>query len=246
MLVEPVAREEKSANGDDADVDPTTRTNGTTKLYEADIGTKGAPALVKSSQQSYIAAHPSSPLSIFIDSVHLLTSLRGFGYAFGPSSHHRHPRKHPSHFLRSALLSLAISHLISTTCLALIIHRHSAVPTLLSHLPLPLSTIQPTANVISYIAVGVSLHAQMEIGFALASIAFVVGTAFLRALLPPQFRPAPFDSREFPPLFDTPFKPKSVTKFWSAQWHALFRCALSPRTRKRTNAGLTLFAGSLS
>lgn len=231
MLVEPVVREEKSASGKpngSAGVDSTTRTNGTTKLYEPDIGTRGAPALVKSSQKSYAASHPSSPLTIFLNSFHLLTSLRGFGYAFGPPSHHRHPRKHSLHFLRSALASLAISHLISITCLALIIHRHSAVPSLLSHLSLPLRALQPTANVLSYLAVGVSLHAQMETGFAMASIAFVVGTAILRALLPPAFRPAPFDSREFPPLFDTPYKPKSVTKFWSAQWHALFRFVSSP------------------
>ncbi|KAM0748048.1 hypothetical protein T439DRAFT_328032 [Meredithblackwellia eburnea MCA 4105] len=201
--------------------------DGTRKLAEDDVGEHGDAAVVKA-VSSHTAAVKDSPLQVFLSSLHLLTAMRGIGYAFGPPSHSLGPTppRAPLAFFRSAMLDLIKAHIISTLSLIIIINRQTTLPHLLhnSLLPfLPVESLQPLANTVAYFFVGISLWAQMVIGHAGASLAFFVSTSLLRTILPNSLRPPPFDSREWPPLFNSPAVPRSITVFWSSQWHALFR-----------------------
>lgn len=209
-----------------------TRSDGTLKLVEADVGTTGTPAIAKVIRRSLPSATKASPFSIIVSSIHLITSLRGIGYAFGPPPHTiaPSPPRDTRRFLLSMFKTLVQAHLVSTTALIAIVHRNDHLPTLVSAFLylfpiIPASSLKPIAqtiaSLVAYTSVGISLHAQMVIGFSGISLVLCVAHSFLALpfidILPP------FDSRQYPPLFHNPFAPTSVTKFWSNNWHALFR-----------------------
>lgn len=182
---------------------------------EPDIGTSGKPAFVKRLHTRFNASH-SSPLSIALDGLHLLTSMRGIGYSFGPpiASLAPTPPKGRWQFARRTAWRFVRSHVISTCCLLILMERHRRVPALLSLVSgLDMKQTQAVADVMSYIAVGVSLHAQMLVGFEGAKLVFL-GMDYLP--LPEKVKPT-WDAREWPDLFYRPFEPVSVTVFWSQQ-----------------------------
>lgn len=117
---------------------------------------------------------------------------------------------------------------MSTLSLVILVTRKTSLPQFLYtyFLPLPSLTpasLQPLANIIAYFFVGISLYSQLQLGQAGFCLLFQVTTKILRFVLPNSIRPPPFDPRQFPPLFDEPWNPVSITTFWSNQWHALFR-----------------------
>jgi hypothetical protein len=192
-------------------------------LVAPDIGTSGRASVVKSTH-ARIAAHSYTPLTIARDALHLFASMRGIGYAFGPPIRSLAPSPPRDHlaFLRCAVYRSIKAHLISISCFLIIIHRQTLVPTLLHQYLLPflsLAQVQPLANVLAYLSVGLSLQSDMQVGSDNQSIICLL---LSHLPLPAAIRPT-FDSREWAPMFDRPFQPESVTVFWSQQWHPLFR-----------------------
>lgn len=186
-------------------------------IAEPDVGESGRPARVKRRHRRF-AADSATPLSIALDALHLLTAMRGIGYAFGPppKSLAPSPPKARGEFFRRAAARFVRSHIIATIGVWVIIERHRLVPQFLQAYLLPFVTVvqvQPLANVLAYLAVGVSLHAQMLVGFEGAAIVFL---AIDYLPLPEAIKPT-FDSREWPDLFHRPFEPETVTIFWSQQ-----------------------------
>ncbi|KAI5480327.1 hypothetical protein MNV49_001286 [Pseudohyphozyma bogoriensis] len=59
--------------------------------------------------------------------------------------------------------------------------------------------------------------------FALLAYSGILTSYTLVLLTHAVFFPSSFDPREYAPLFHLPFWPKSVTLYWSRQWHGLFR-----------------------
>ncbi|KAK4052643.1 hypothetical protein OIO90_004271 [Microbotryomycetes sp. JL221] len=156
----------------------------------------------------------------FKDALHLVTTFRGVGYAFGPKPQALPPVYHASNLERFLLRSfkrLVRSHVISNLCTIIMVHRNDLVPQLIqNHTLVSHELAQSLSNILSYLSVGISLHAQMLIGFEgcklfLASLSFILPKIFT------------FDTREWPDLFWMPFLPNNVTEFWSKHWHHLFR-----------------------
>ncbi|KDE07759.1 hypothetical protein MVLG_02029 [Microbotryum lychnidis-dioicae p1A1 Lamole] len=189
-------------------------------IVPLDLGIYGPTADSKSSW----TGDKTPMIQVLRDALHLCTSMRGYGYAFAPPkrSMASRPRTPPpsAHgpFARQALWRLFRSHLISTICQILLIHRDDAIPYWLrTYLSIPIAHAKPIAHFLAYLSVGFSLHAQMLIGFEGASLIFLALHYLPRPLQ------VKFDSREWAPLFDRPFEMSSVTEFWGKQWHALFR-----------------------
>lgn len=190
---------------------------GLQENVEHSAGDSGKAAIIKEREYEAEAKAPvPGILSLLSDSFHLLGAMRGIGYACGP------PRKSIAtpirghrNFLIDALKNLVTSHIIATFCLGLILHRKDWVPALL---PLPLNLAEPVAEVLGYLAVGISMHAQMVLGFSALSIVFWVVQEGGRRVVPEPFKPSEFDEREWPPLFRRPWEPVNVGTFWGQQW----------------------------
>ena len=184
---------------------------------EPDVGLHGAASRLKKRNTRFNAEH-ATPLSVALDGLHLLTAMRGIGYSFGPpiNSLATTPPRDRSGFFKHAATRFIRSHIISTFCLLILIERHRNLPLYLQRYLLPylsLEQVQPLADLLSYVAVGVSLHAQMLVGFEGAKIVFLA-IDFLP--LPASIKPH-WDAREWPNLFYRPFEPETVTVFWSQQ-----------------------------
>lgn len=189
----------------------------------SDVG--GGKRASEQTRRVRFSRNSSRPLDIFLDSLHLLSSMRYHGYAAGPPANQRAPAapRDKRAFFKRALWRFVRSHIISTTCVLVIIHRHTYLPQYLGTvLPfLSPKVVQSICNALSYFCVGVSLHAQMLVGFEGASMFFL-----LLSLLPWPSRLATafaFDAREWTPLFWQPYNITSVAEFWALRWHGLFR-----------------------
>jgi hypothetical protein len=182
------------------------------------------------------AEQRTHPLQVLADATHLLTSLRGIGYAWGPPLKALPAPEH-SHgvFLRKAAKEFVTAHTISTLALAFqVLHRDDLLaPFLSSNIPyLSPKLAHSFSSLLARILVGLSLHAQMLIGFAGANIVFLL-LAYLTNYIVSRFPErwgwtwrAHYDVREYPPLFNKPFErlgEGGVTAFWGKRWHALFR-----------------------
>ncbi|GAA5853290.1 hypothetical protein JCM8547_000273 [Rhodosporidiobolus lusitaniae] len=211
------------------------------------------------------------PLRVLADATHLLTTLRGIGYVWGPPSRSLPPPE-PSHgaFLHRQAIDFVRAHLISTLSLAAQVHHRDGklaplVSSLFSRLPfLPFTSssaasLEPYCALLSRLLVGVSLHSQMLIGFAGANITFLAlayATNAVLDLAPERWGwtwRAIFDAREYPPLFDSPFEKMGdggVSSLWGKRWHALFRSSFNalgfkPAVRLAKSLGLPSTVGKL-
>ncbi|GAA5820407.1 hypothetical protein JCM3770_002432 [Rhodotorula araucariae] len=174
------------------------------------------------------------PLRTFADAAHLLSSLRGIGYTWGPPLRSlARPSTSERAFVRRAVGAFVLAHAVSTACLALqVLDRDGELAPLLLQLAPVLSP--PAARFISVtlarLGVGASLHAQMNIGAEGASLVFYALHRLTNAVLAlggskVTWR-TDFDLREYPPLFDKPFEAMGeggLAGFWGQRWHALFR-----------------------
>ncbi|GAA5914721.1 hypothetical protein JCM5296_001961 [Sporobolomyces johnsonii] len=198
-------------------------------------------------------AQRDHPLKVLRDALHLMCSMRGAGYAWGPpprsrrhssQAHDRQREYDPpspptrAQFLRTHAISFVQSHVLSTLCLAYqVAHRDGlVVPFLLRTFPFPSSSpsvayaAEKTANSLAYLTVGVSLYAQMLVGFAGVAIGTAIASKVVNSALDSMSTKTAwrwtFDTREWPPLFDRPFAKMGeggVAGFWGKRWHALFR-----------------------
>lgn len=167
-------------------------------------------------------------ITVLGKSTALFTSLRGHGYAFGPTfdpaSSHR--RVSNTEFIRRNVINLFINHCISTFCIIILITPHLSLVHLFSFV-LSSKLAAFVSSSLAYLSVGCSLLAQMNLGHDFFALSYLIAITFLRlrAIIPAssRFRPLPFDSREWPPLFNSPFLMTSVTSFWGVRWHSFFR-----------------------
>ncbi|GAA6004478.1 wax synthase family protein [Rhodotorula paludigena] len=204
------------------------------------------PPLARAKVASLTAEQRLHPLRTFSDAFHLLTSLRGIGYTWGPPLRSLAPPS-PTHaaFVRRAAYMFVYSHVVSTLCLALqVLDRDGLLAPFLARqlslLPVsaPAAVAEFISSTTSRLCIGVSLYAQMNIGFEGACLAFFLCHHATNALLsrlanalPPNWAKrvswrSTFDLREYPPLFDRPFAAMGdggLASFWGKRWHALFR-----------------------
>lgn len=188
------------------------------------------------------------PLSALSDAAHLLSSLRGIGYTWGPPLRTlARPAPDERAFVRRAAREFVRAHVVSTACVALqVLERDGELaPLLARRLPfLSPAAAQLVAATLSRLGIGASLHAQMNIGAEGVSLALYGLHCATNAVLAlvggdcVKWR-SRFDVREYPPLFDRPFLAMGkggLAGFWGHRWHALFRdvCvyALSRRSVK--------------
>ncbi|KAK4699210.1 hypothetical protein P7C70_g7057, partial [Phenoliferia sp. Uapishka_3] len=201
--------------------------DGTTKLVEDDVGETGRPAVITAAHAER-AKKRDSPATIILSSLHLWTAMRGIGYAFGPPAHAlaAPPPRSPRLFIKYTLSTLLKAHIGNVIAIMIIINRDGALPRLLQNSVFPFlsrKALVTISHLIAYAAVPISLQFQMVLGLSGVSLVFFAFNHFFRFILPRSLRPAPFDSREWPSLFNRPFVPKSVASWWSSQWHHLFR-----------------------
>lgn len=180
------------------------------------------------------------PLHILLSALHLLTSMRGIGYVFGPPMKHLPtPPRSEQQFATGAIVTFFSASAISTACVALqVLDRDGQLPDFLATV---IPCLPPSAAVFfsaltSRICIGLSLWVQMKIGFS----GLAVGYWLLHHLTNYALDTVPFfkhvtwrskfDTREYPPLFNRPFSGMGdggCSRFWSAKWHFLFRAVFT-------------------
>ncbi|SGY94131.1 BQ5605_C037g11631 [Microbotryum silenes-dioicae] len=171
------------------------------------------------------AAENDSPVQILSWTLHLLVSMRGIGWAFGPPprcSARPHPMSHAK-YLRRVLLDLVWSHCTLVTCSYIILTPHSTRASAIArHFPsLSVARVESLAFSCAALSLGVAAVAGLTLGFTCVSLMLFTLTGLLRTILPVRLRPPPFDPRQYPRLFQIRL-PTSVAKFWSEQWHYFF------------------------
>ncbi|GAA6026667.1 hypothetical protein JCM8202_005050 [Rhodotorula sphaerocarpa] len=208
------------------------------------------------------------PAHILLSALHLLSSMRGVGYVFGPPMRHLPgPPTSERQLVQTAIVSFVGASAISTVCIALqtldrdgLLARYfvAAVPFL------PLSGATFLSALTARISVGLSLWVQMKIGFSGLTLGFWLLHHLTNRTLDWLERHVPakwhlswrstFDPREFPPLFNAPFSGMGeggCTRFWSAKWHFLFRAVFtgtlySPATWVARRLGIPKRVGALA
>lgn len=160
--------------------------------------------------------------------ISLLLSMRGIGWSMGPpqSAIAAHSPRSKSGFLAHTLVSILWSHFVVVLCAICVISPLSSRITFLSTLFPSLDTplLEIFAAALAAAGLGTATFAGLTLGYHLQSILFLVLTTLLRStrFLPESLAPLPFDPRAYPPLLNRPWHPKSVTHFWSKQWHSFF------------------------
>lgn len=175
-------------------------------------------------------------LHVLASAMHLLSSMRGVGYVFGPPLKNLPaPAKSERVLVLGAVRSFVTASAISTACVALqVLDRDGLLARFLAtHVPfLPIVGATFVSSLLARICVGLSLWVQMKIGFNGLTLGFFLlhhltnyvldHAAWARDV---KWR-STFDVREYPPLFNAPFSrlgDGGVAAFWSKRWHFLFR-----------------------
>lgn len=207
------------------------------------------------------------PAHILLSALHLLSSMRGVGYVFGPPMRHLPgPPTSERQLVQTAIVSFVGASLISTACIALqTLDRDGLLaPYFVVAVPfLPPSGATFLSALTARISVGLSLWVQMKIGFSGLTLGFWLLHHLTNRTLDWLERHGPaqwhlswrstFDPREFPPLFNAPFSGMGeggCTRFWSAKWHFLFRAVFtgtlySPATWVARRLGIPKRVGAL-
>ncbi|GAA5903980.1 hypothetical protein JCM8208_001749 [Rhodotorula glutinis] len=208
-------------------------------LATAPHPTSSLSPLAHAERSAQSTAQHHHPVRTLVDATHLVSSLRGIGYLWGPPLRSLAPPSPTERaFVRRALRQFALAHTVSTACVALqVLDRDgdlaawlaSVVPGLLE--PEKASLVSAT---VARLGIGASLHAQMNIGAEGVSLGLYGAHRVLNAVLDraggdggggARWR-SRFDVREYPPLFDRPFAAMGeggLAGFWGHRWHALFR-----------------------
>ncbi|GAA5937155.1 hypothetical protein JCM3775_001566 [Rhodotorula graminis] len=226
--------------------------------------TSSVSPLAHAQRDAQSAAQQHDPLRTLVDATHLVSSLRGVGYLWGPPLRSL-ARPAPSHaaFVRRALAQFVLAHAVSTACVALqVLDRDGELaPVLARAVPLlSPGAAQLVSATIARLGIGASLHAQMNIGAEGVSLGLYAAHRALNAVLDRvgggkavKWR-STFDVREYPPLFDRPFAAMGeggLAGFWGHRWHALFRDVFTsvgyrPVSRLARRVGLPKKAGQFA
>lgn len=172
-------------------------------------------------------AEQHSPIEILKWTTHLVTSVRGNGWAWGPSRHAVAAplSSQPTAFFRQSLRTTLITHFIVVNCAAVILSPQiTRVKVLARLLPfVPSEHLPLLASWTAAFSLGCAVFAGLTLGFELFTLLIFLATQLLRTLpIPTALRPPPFDPRQYPPLFNQAFESESVARFWSEGWHAFF------------------------
>lgn len=193
-------------------------------------------ALSASSSTALGTEQRQHPLHILASAMHLLSSMRGTGYIFGPPmSKMPPPAESERALIVSAIESFVTSSAISTACIALqVLNRDGLLAQFLTaKVPfLPSCVAVFISSLLARICVGLSMWVQMKIGYSGATLGFYLlhhitnyTLDHVRWARNVEWR-STFDIREYPPLFNQPFSrlgEGGVAAFWSRRWHFLFR-----------------------
>lgn len=164
-------------------------------------------------------------IRLVADTLHLFTSIRGTGYAFSVVPARRRRRVDQTTFLLHTFIALAWSHSILLLCSVVISTPYGTRFDFATQFLPRLSPFHAHILIESaaYVAFGLGAWTGIVSFSCITNIlSFAVHSSFLALELPPAVRPAPFDSRHYAPMFDMPFTPRSVGKYWASQWHRLF------------------------
>ncbi|GAA5984600.1 hypothetical protein JCM10908_003416 [Rhodotorula pacifica] len=221
------------------------------------------PALSASSSAALGTEQREHPLRILGGAMHLLSSIRGIGYVFGPPTKYLpDPPKSERALVLGAMRSFATASAVSTACIALqVLDRDGVLPTFLTAaVPfLPPRGAVFLSSLAARICIGLSLWVQMKIGFSGLTLGFFLLHHIINFVLDHlsvaqhvQWR-STFDVREYPPLFNHPFSMMGeggVAAFWSKRWHFLFRAVFTgtiynPATRLAKRLGVPKRIGAL-
>ncbi|KAM0749942.1 hypothetical protein T439DRAFT_357455 [Meredithblackwellia eburnea MCA 4105] len=167
------------------------------------------------------AAESDSPIAITINTLHLLFSMRGLGYAFGPSVKSLKRTAYPSEpvafFLRN-LRELVWSHVCFASCLAVITTppslRQKFIQSLIPNLAPQLVEAFPEFT--NVFALGLGAYSGLSLGYTFFTMSIQV-----ISVLPIPFMPS-FDPRQYHRLFYQVWNLESVAKFWTVHWHNYF------------------------
>ncbi|SCV72255.1 BQ2448_4949 [Microbotryum intermedium] len=187
-----------------------------------------------------------TPICIILSTAHLILSLRGIGYAFAPPRRSLAPPPHlsfdlkrPAPFIATSLLSIFLAAASASGGVALtrwtpkmveadLLRWFPSIPSLV----LDYFAVWPVGVGAFFLIIGLS-----NLSLQVVAYADLVMREASRRLpgIPKSLRLAPFDPREYPPMFQTRLA-TSVSQAWSECWHQLvarpFRAlALNPVMR---------------
>ncbi|GAA5820123.1 hypothetical protein JCM11251_005491 [Rhodosporidiobolus azoricus] len=204
-----------------------------------------------------LQARQAIPWTILRDTFHLLISMRGQGYHFCQTSTEPFPRQ-PHAFFRRLVLEIAWSHPVLTGCAAILLEPPTSRDRFLLGLLPQVAKNETLAHYLGELctgfSMGIAVFAALTLGYSLATLLVFLSTVALRRYAPEGLRPAPFDAREYPPLFNFARRPQSVAVFWSKQWHSFFarsfrflafdpiHAVVSPWAGKLTSRALSVLA----
>lgn len=170
-------------------------------------------------------AETDSPYDVLLSSLHLIISMRGTGYAFGPSVHTLSKTAYPAaSFVRDNLVQYAWSHAAIVLCTSILTSPSKTLAAVISTaMPaLSASAVSTVVATLSTAALGLGAYAGLQLGYTTFTLLVLIVSnlaSFLPFSLP--FLP-PFNRREYHALFGTPYRLSSVSQFWSQDWHSFF------------------------
>lgn len=171
-------------------------------------------------------ARDATPTRVILHTMHLLTSMRGIGYAFGsPPSPSSVVPSRPSQlsFLLSLLLQLTTAHVVLVLCALILSTPPYELHALLSdHAPfLPPSVV---ARLLVGIALGTSAYTGLTVFYFSSILPLYLLTNFIISLpfLHHSYKPLEFDGREYTSIIIQPWSAESVGEFWREKWHSFF------------------------
>ncbi|KAM0791374.1 hypothetical protein ACM66B_005839 [Microbotryomycetes sp. NB124-2] len=157
-------------------------------------------------------------------SISLLFSMRGIGWAFGPPARSLAPHgpKNSRTLIEQLVIAIVKRQAIFSTMSAILLTPEPERARRLVALGATAQHAAVGSKAIGTLAFGTAACCALEMGFSIATLLACVGTNVLRTILPVDLQPAPFDIRAYPPIFQEPWHPESVSTFWSSQWHSFF------------------------
>ncbi|KAK4053935.1 hypothetical protein OIO90_003772 [Microbotryomycetes sp. JL221] len=169
-------------------------------------------------------AEHDSLTDILVWTASLLLSMRGIGWAFGPSekSIAPHGPKHQGQLVKQLVIAIVKRQAIFASMSAILLTPSVERATHLVRFGFSNQSASIASEAVGTLAFGTAACCALEMGFSLAILLSCIATAILRTILPDNVRPQPFDIRQYPPIFQQPWHPDNVSIFWSCQWHSFF------------------------
>ncbi|KAK4054465.1 hypothetical protein OIV83_000959 [Microbotryomycetes sp. JL201] len=167
--------------------------------------------------------HDSLP-DIVLWSISLLFSMRGIGWAFGPPARSLAPHgpSNSQKLIKQLLLAILKRQIIFASMSAILLTPEQERARHLVAFGLAPGHAAFGSRAVGTLAFGTSACCALEMGFSIATLLVCLSTKAMRAILPAGLKPPPFDIRAFPPIFQRPWHPESVSTFWASQWHSFF------------------------